>query len=267
MIKKFKLFAVVSSTILCCIIPFTAEARGGFNGIITQIKDPKAMEAYVKEAKQLEELYEHTKRLQQSLEKFNFRDLQQTYNFLNDSMEDFEKIQKDFAGMSVTISEMEDNWDELNPEYDSKTITPEKKAELDKKREERHTNSNKLTSAILKSINDAEKMKKGLGLVKEDMSLLESSKSSPVKAIQALGQLSTHMLNEIKRSQKVSEENLRRQLEKDQREEDEKKQAEAEHKRQASIDTASIDAASKKFKSTNYSSSALTYEEMMDQDK
>ena len=101
MIEKFRLFIVTSCFALSCIIPFTAEARGGFNGIITQIKDPKAMEAYAKEIQQLVELYEQGKKmqtqieqLQQSLEHYKFTDLQQTYNFLTDTVESAEKIQK-----------------------------------------------------------------------------------------------------------------------------------------------------------------------------
>ena len=46
-----------SIVILTCLslflnFPLVSEARGGFNGIITAIKDPKAMEAYAKEIQQ-----------------------------------------------------------------------------------------------------------------------------------------------------------------------------------------------------------------------
>ena len=41
--------------------------------------------------------------LQQSLEHYKFTDLQQTYNFLADTVESAEKIQKDYVGMNITV--------------------------------------------------------------------------------------------------------------------------------------------------------------------
>lgn len=272
--RKSRFLALALSFAFMLSLPLTAEARGGWDGIVKKILDPKATEAYIKEVQQLAELYEQgckmqtqIEQLQQSLEHYNFKDLQQTYNFLNQSVDDFEKIQANFAGMNVTISEMEDKWDELNPEYDPKTITEEKRKELDEKRKKRHENSNKLTSQILGSVNDSEKIRESMKLLKDNLSLLESGKASPVKATQALGQLTTQVLNEIKRTQKINEENLRRALEKDQMEKDQAKQDKAEVDRQSAIDNSSINAASKKFKTTEFSSSALTYEEMVAQDK
>lgn len=272
--NKCKIFSFVLSSILFIGMPLTAEARGGWDGIVKKILDPKATEAYIKEVQQLAELYEQGRKmqtqieqLQQSLEHYNFKDLQQTYNFLNQSVDDFEKIQANFAGMNVTISEMEDKWDELNPEYDPKTMTEAKRKELDAKRKLRHENSNKLTSQILGSVNDSEKIRESMRLLKDNLSLLESGKASPVKATQALGQLTTQVLNEIKRTQKINEEELRRALEKDQIEKDKAKQDKAEADRQTAIDDSGINAASKKFKTTEFSSSALTYEEMVAQDK
>lgn len=272
--RKSRFLALALSFAFMLSLPLTAEARGGWDGIVKKILDPKATEAYIKEVQQLAELYEQGRKmqtqieqLQQSLEHYNFKDLQQTYNFLNQSVDDFEKIQANFAGMNVTISEMEDKWDELNPEYDPKTITEEKRKELDEKRKKRHENSNKLTSQILGSVNDSEKIRESMKLLKDNLSLLESGKASPVKATQALGQLTTQVLNEIKRTQKINEENLRRALEKDQMEKDQAKQDKAEVDRQSAMDNSSINAASKKFKTTEFSSSALTYEEMVAQDK
>lgn len=233
--KYFRSASVALCAVLVLCSPFRAEAKGGWDGIVKKILDPKATEAYIKEVQQLAELYEQGRKmqtqieqLQQSLEHYNFKDLQQTYNFLNQSMDDFEKIQTNFAGMNVTISEMEDQWDELNPEYDPKTMTDDKRKELDEKRKKRHENSNKMTMKFLGSINDSEKLRESMQLVKNNLSLLESGKASPVKATQALGQLTVQLLNEMKRTQKINEEELRRALEKDQTEKDKAKQKKAE---------------------------------------
>lgn len=107
--------------------PLTSEARGGWNGIVTQIKDPKAMEAYAKEIQQLVELYEQGKKmqtqieqLQQSLEHYKFTDLQQTYNFLADTVESAEKIQKDYVGMNITVKKSFVAWQYIIAYYKQK---------------------------------------------------------------------------------------------------------------------------------------------------
>lgn len=71
------------------------------------------MEAYAKEIQQLVELYEQGKKmqtqieqLQQSLEHYKFTDLQQTYNFLADTVDSAEKIQKDYVGMNITVKKI-----------------------------------------------------------------------------------------------------------------------------------------------------------------
>lgn len=196
--------------------PLPSDAKG-FNGIITQIKDPKAMEAYAKEIQQLTELYEQGRKmqtqieqLQQSLEHYNFKDLEQTYNFLAGTVNDFENIQKEYIGMNITAQEMRDNWDELNEDYDSKKMNKDELDKLKEKQEQRRKASAEYRAKLLASIDDTEKARKELAAYKQDLALLDKGKASPIKAIQMLGQMMTYQANEIKKMQKLAGEEMRK---------------------------------------------------------
>lgn len=250
--------------------PLVSEARGGFNGIITQIKDPKAMEAYAKEIQQLTELYEQGRKmqtqieqLQQSLEHYNFKDLQQTYNFLAGTVDDFENIQKEYIGMNITAQEMKDNWDELNEDYDSKKMS---KAELDKlkeKQEQRRKASAEYRAKLLASIDDTEKARKELAAYKQDLALLDTGKASPIKAIQVLGQMMTYQANEMKRMQKLAAEEMRKADEEANRKQQEEKANEARAKYQEKMYESASEVASTEERGTKYPSAIMTHDEYM----
>lgn len=230
------------SMVLLLSFPLSSEARGGWNGIISQIKDPKAMEAYAKEIKQLTELYEQGKKmqtqieqLQQSLEHYNFTDLQQTYNFLTDTVDSAERIQKEYVGMNVTASEMRDNWAELNENYDAKTMTPKELEELKKKQDKRREDSAKYRAQLLASIDDTEKSRKQLEMVRRDLQLMDQGKASPIKAIQAVGQLLSYNATEILKARQLAAEEIRNKQEEANRKAQEEKIKQKENENKAAM--------------------------------
>ena len=265
-------------TIFCIALffacPLSSEARGGFNGIITQIKDPKAMEAYAKEIQQLTELYEQGKKmqtqieqLQQSLEHYKFQDLQQTYNFLAGTVDDFEKLQKDYVGMNITASEMKDNWNDLNEDYDSKNMTPDELEKLKNKQEERRKASAEYRAKLLASIDNTEKAKEELKAYKQDLMLLETGKASPVKAMQLVAQMMTHQANELKKSQQLTAEQIRDTEQKALEEQQSKKAQEAKTKREAGLQSQSLEVASKEERGVKYSSAIMTHDDFINATK
>lgn len=265
-------------TIFCATLifacPLSSEARGGFNGVITLIKDPKAMEAYAKEIQQLTELYEQGKKmqtqieqLQQSLEHYRFQDLQQTYNFLAGTVDDFEKLQKDYVGMNITASEMKDNWDKLNEDYDSKNMTPAELEKLKNKQEERRKASAEYRAKLLASIDNTEKAKEELKAYKQDLMLLETGKASPVKAMQLVAQMMTHQANELKKSQQLTAEQIRDTEQKALEEQQLKKAREAKNKREADLQKQSLEVASKEERGVKYSSAIMTHDDFINATK
>lgn len=265
-------------TIFCIALlfacPLSSEARGGFNGIITQIKDPKAMEAYAKEIQQLTELYEQGKKmqtqieqLQQSLEHYKFQDLQQTYNFLAGTVDDFEKLQKDYVGMNITASEMKDNWNDLNEDYDSKNMTPDELEKLKNKQKERRKASAEYRAKLLASIDNTEKAKEELKAYKQDLMLLETGKASPVKAMQLVAQMMTHQANELKKSQQLTAEQIRDTEQKALEEQQSKKAQEAKTKREAGLQSQSLEVASKEERGVKYSSAIMTHDDFINATK
>ena len=265
-------------TIFCATLifacPLSSEARGGFNGIITQIRDPRAMEAYAKEIQQLTELYEQGKKmqtqieqLQQSLEHYRFQDLQQTYNFLAGTVDDFEKLQKNYVGMNITASEMKDNWNELNEDYDSKNMTPAELEKLKNKQEERRKASAEYRAKLLASIDNTEKAKEELKAYKQDLMLLETGKTSPVKAMQLVAQMMTHQANELKKSQQLTAEQIRYTEQKALEEQQLKKAREAKTKREADLQNQSLEVASKEERGVKYSSAIMTHDDFINATK
>ena len=267
-----KCICIFTCLVLLFSCPLTSEARGGFNGIITQIKDPKAMEAYAKEIQQLTELYEQGKKmqtqinqLQQSLEHFNFSDLESTYNMLTGTMNDFEDIQKQYIGMNITAQEMKDNWDKLNEDYDSKNMTPDEYEKLKAKQEERRKVSAEYRAKLLSRLEDTEKVRAEANQWKEELMKLDGKnvKSSPVKAIQILGQLMTLQANELKKSQKVITEDMRARDQKALDEQQAKKIEEAKTKHEASLQEQSLKEASKEEHRVKYRSAIMTHDEYL----
>lgn len=264
-----------SIVILTCLslflnFPLVSEARGGFNGIITAIKDPKAMEAYAKEIQQLTELYEQGRKmqtqieqLQQSLEHYNFQDLEQTYNFLAGTVNDFENIQKEYIGMNITAQEMRDNWDELNEDYDSKKMNKDELDKLKEKQEQRRKASAEYRAKLLASIDDTEKARKELAAYKQDLALLDKGKTSPIKAIQMLGQMMTYQANEIKKMQKLAGEEMRKADEEAIRKQQEKKANVAKMKNDASLQNTALESAAVEESGTKFPSGILSYEEVI----
>lgn len=233
----------------CCIIlasafilmsPLQVEAARGWDGIVKKIIDPKATEAYVKQVEELIELYEQGQKMQrqieqmqQALEHFDFKNIDQAYNLLNDTMRDIEKIEKNAAGMAVTIGELEDNWTEMHTDYDAKDMTPEKKAELDKKRKERLERNAKVTADILSSMQDLKRERKQMEAMRNDLALLDSGKASPIKAAQVMTQMLTYQMEQQKRTQKLIAEKMRNELIKEEMSKDKEKQDKAEAEMQA----------------------------------
>lgn len=255
------------SMVLLLSFPLNSEARG-FNGIITQIKDPKAMEAYAKEIQQLVELYEQGKKmqtqieqLQQSLEHYKFSDLQQTYNFLTDTVESAEKIQKEYVGMNITASEMRDNWAELNENYDAKTMTPEELDALKKKQEKRREDSAKYRAALLASIDDTEKSRKQLNMVKHDLQLMEQGKASPIKAIQAVGQILSYNATEILKARQLAAEEIRNKQEEANRKAQDEKIKQKENENKAAMSEDMVKSMNKEEYKTKFKSPFMTAED------
>ena len=238
MLKKCFTVMVMSVVLLSSA---QVEARG-FNGVIKKIIDPKATEAYVKQVEELVELYEQGQKLQkqiehmqQALEHFDFKNISETYNFLNDTMYNIEKIEKNAAGMSVTISELEDNWTELNTDYKAEDMTEEKIAELKKKREERLKRNAEISAKILAASQDLKRERKQMELYGNDLALLDSGKASPIKAAQVISQLLTHQMEQQKRTQKILADKMRNELVKEELRKDEEKQAKAEAEKNALV--------------------------------
>lgn len=249
--------------------PLASEAKG-FNGIITQIKDPKAMQAYAKEIEQMAELYEQGKKmqtqieqLQQSLEHYDFKNIDQTYNFLMGTVNDFENIQREYAGMQITAQEMRDNWTELNENYDSKNMTETELNKIKEKQEARRKASAEYRAKLLASIEDTDKTRKQMQLLRQDLALLNQGKASPVKAIQVIGQALTHEITEIKKSQKLVAEQMRQADEEAIRKQQEEKAIEAKDKHDAAAQQVALEFASKEDLGTRYDSAILNYEDIV----
>lgn len=249
--------------------PLASEAKG-FNGIITQIKDPKAMQAYAKEIEQMAELYEQGKKmqtqieqLQQSLEHYDFKNIDQTYNFLMGTVNDFENIQREYAGMQITAQEMRDNWTELNENYDSKNMTETELNKIKEKQEARRKASAEYRAKLLASIEDTDKTRKQMQLLRQDLALLNQGKASPVKAIQVIGQALTHEITEIKKSQKLVAEQMRQADEEAIRKQQEEKAIEAKDKHDAAAQQVALKFASKEDLGTRYDSAILNYEDIV----
>ena len=252
------------------ILSFPCEAKAV---TVTKITDSKATKAYIKQVEELVELYEQGQKMQrqieqmqQALEHFDFKNIDQAYNFLNDTMLDMEKIEKNAAGMAVTIGELEDNWTEMHTDYNAEDMTPEKRAELEKKRKERLERNAKISADILSASQDLKRERKQMDAIRNDLALLDSGKASPIKAAQVMTQMLTYQMEQQKRTQKLIAEKMRNELIKEEMRKDEEKQREAEVKKEAVIHDSTVDVASKKYQGTKYPSSAMTYEEMMQAD-
>ena len=222
-----------------CSLPFSVEAK---SISIDKIFDPKAKEAYIQQIKETSELIEQGQKmqrqieqLQQSLEHFNFQDLDKTYNSLNGTITALDDIFTTASGMNTTISEMDQNWSELHTDYNSKDMTAKRKKELEEKRKQRKEDSEKRTLKMLSIMGDPVRLKEDFALVKKDLTRLEQPgvKASPIKAIQGTNQLLVHLLRDNKMIQMMAVNKEREEIQKKQAEEDEKKQKKAEAKREA----------------------------------
>ena len=249
------------------ILSFPCEAKAI---TVTKITDSKATQAYIKQVEELVELYEQGQKMQrqieqmqQALEHFDFKNIDQAYNFLNDTMLDMEKIEKNAAGMAVTIGELEDNWTEMHTDYNAEDMTPEKRAELEKKRKERLERNAKISADILSAAQDLKRERKQMDSIRNDLALLDSGKASPVKAAQIMSQMMTYQLEQNKRTQKLIAEKMRNELIKEEMKKDEDKQKMAEAEKAANVERNINRVASTKRNGTKYPSSAMTYEEIM----
>lgn len=261
--KNISLALCVSLSMLA----FPCEAKAV---VVSKITDSKATQAYIKQVEELVELYEQGKKmqrqieqLQQSLEHFDFKNIDQTFNFLNDTMRGIESIEKNAAGMSVTIGELEDNWTEMHTDYDAKDMTPERREELNKKRKERLDRNAKVTAEILTAAQDMKRERKQMELLSNDLSLLNSGKASPIKAAQVMSQILVHQMDQNKRTQKLIAEKMRSELIKEEMRKDEEKQKLAEAEKVANAERKVIKAAGTKHEGTKYPSSAMSYDEIM----
>ena len=231
--------------IIVSLISMPCEARAV---VVTKITDGRATQAYIKQVQELAELYEQGKKLQtqieqmqQSLEHFDFKNIDQAYNFLNDTMMDMEKIEKKSAGMAVTIGELEDNWTEMHTDYNAEDMTPEKRAELEKKRKERLERNAKISADILSASQDLKRERKQMDAIRNDLALLDSGKASPIKAAQVMTQMLTYQMEQQKRTQKLIAEKMRNELIKEEMRKDEEKQVKAEADRQKDISLKAIE--------------------------
>lgn len=260
-----KIISAICCGFLVLGLPLSGEARGGFDGIIKKIIDPKASEAYVKQIEELAELYEQGQKmqkqlenLQQSLEHYKFGDIQQTYSFLNSTMDEFEKLTTEAAGVNITIGEMESNWDELNVDYTAEKMTPAKQKELEEKRKKRQEESIKYSAKILSLIGNTDKAREEMKLIKNDLALIESGKASPVKATQVACQLITHQINEAKKTQQLMLNQAREELRKANEEAQQEKEDKAKSERKSELSKGAIDAAINTEKKSAFKSPFMT---------
>lgn len=225
-------------TSFCVFIPFQSEAKAV---TVTKITDSKALKSYIEEVKAAYELYKQGKQLQnqiekmqQALEHHDFKDLEKTYYFLNNTVDDMNKVLETADAMNTSISVMEDQWTEAHRDYDSKDVTDAKKAEWAAERQKRKDASEARSTQILNLLGDPKKTKEELAQIDKELRLANYGKGnnvSPVKQMQVLGQIMAHMLKDSKVMQMYTVNKARELTVEKQEEEKERKQNEAIAKR------------------------------------
>lgn len=220
-------------TLICCSIllfslPLSAEA--GYGSILGKINNEQVTQT-AKLIKQIEEMQEQIQSIQQAYEHLDFKNIDSTYKFLNNSINDINGILTTSSQMNTTIAELEDNWTESGRDYDSKDVSEETKAKWKEEREARLADSKKRSLKLMKYVTDSEKFKNELNNIQSDLKLVEQGKASPVKQGQAVAQLLTHVLRNNKVIQSLMVDKVRSDIQKEEAEKNEQKQNEAIAKR------------------------------------
>lgn len=231
-VNKLLLWSLITS--FCVFIPFQSEAKAV---TVTKITDKNAYKAYLKEAEAAYELYKQGKQLQnqiekmqQALEHHDYSNLAGTYSFLINTVDDMNEILKTADGMNTSITEMEDQWTEAHRDYDSKEATEAKKAEWAAERQKRMDASEARSTKIMNIFGDPDRTKAELAQIDKELKLNQYSdinKASPVKQMQLLGQIMSHMLKDSKMMQMYVANKARAETVEKQEAEKEKKQNEA----------------------------------------
>ncbi len=141
--KKIVLGLLVMFNVLA--IPAEAKAV-----VVTKITDSKATQAYIKQVQELAEIMKQTQQLQsqlenlqQSLEHFDFKDINQSCNYLMTSLDQMERIQGQIDVLGDDVKSFEEDWETINKDYESDEVRDEALTQLLKKRREHLANNNK----------------------------------------------------------------------------------------------------------------------------
>lgn len=246
-------------TLICCSVllfslPLSAEA--GYGSILGKINNEQVTQT-AKLIKQIEEMQEQIQSIQQAYEHLDFKNIDSTYNFLNNSINDINGILTTSSQMNTTIAELEDNWTEAGRDYDSKDVSEETKAKWKEEREARLADSKKRSLKLMKYVTDSEKFKDELNNIQSDLKLVEQGKASPVKQGQAVAQLLTHVLRNNKVIQSLMVDKVRSDIQKEEAEKNEQKQNEAIAKNNANKAEASTAVITQEKASVTYDSGSV----------
>lgn len=259
--KKIVLGLLVAFNVLA--IPVEAKAV-----VVTKITDSKATQAYIKQVQELTEIMKQTQQLQsqlenmqQSLERFDFSDIDQSCNYLMTSLNQMEKIQGQIDVLGSDVKSFEEDWAVINKEYESDEVRDEALTQLLEKRKEYLANSNKRSAQIAGLVN-ADDAKASIENVKAYMTVFENGKTSPVKAMQAVSGILAQQIAETKTMQRIQAEALRREALKEQLELDKQAQDKAEAEANGRTIRQSLDGLKDKEYKQVYRSSILTKEEI-----
>lgn len=263
MLSEKKKILVAMSCLLCMLaIPCEAKAV-----TVTKITDGKATQAYVKQVEELREIVKQTSQLQsqlenmrQSLEHFDFKNLDQSYNFLMNSLNSIESIQNKMDVIGGSVEKFEEDWNLISGTYKSEDLNSEVLQNFEKAREERLAKSNKLSAQIAGIINP-KSCRESLQNIKQYMSVFESGKTSPVKAVQALSGLVSQQIAETKSLQAIQAEELRRKALEEQIKLDQEALAKAELKRQSDMAHEALESLSAQQKGTTYKNAVMNKED------
>ena len=146
--KKIVLGLLVMFNVLA--IPAEAKAV-----VVTKITDSKATQAYIKQVQELTEIMKQTQQLQsqlenlqQSLEHFDFKDINQSCNYLMTSLDQMERIQGQIDVLGDDVKSFEEDWETINKDYESDEVRDEALTQLLEKRREHLANNNKRSAKI-----------------------------------------------------------------------------------------------------------------------
>lgn len=259
--KKIVLGLLVMFNVLA--IPAEAKAV-----VVTKITDSKATQAYIKQVQELAEIMKQTQQLQsqlenlqQSLEHFDFKDINQSCNYLMTSLDQMERIQGQIDVLGDDVKSFEEDWETINKDYESDEVRDEALTQLLEKRREHLANNNKRSAKIAGLVN-ADDARESIKNVKEYMKIFEQGKTSPVKAMQAVSGILAQQIAETKTLERIQAESLRREAMKEQLELDKQAQDKAEAEANGKTIRKSLDGLKNKEYKQVYRSSILTKEEI-----